>query len=305
MGLKMKNFSQALITTLTDRNAVAPSADLVTSINNAKSHARALDALFGSVAFNPVAKKLLASLTITDAKQNREDFVAVKVAVKIINTANGLAKGEKSLLDPYSRTIIENLIRLQSVTNKSALVSLSNAIVFTDDDQKQKLTNKYNCSAGTAGTQASSTRMMLRSLDICEVLKSKRGDTLTLKDNARAQLLVELFNGKAKALPLEPVKAEKAPTTAAKAKAPTTAAKVAPVAKAPTTGKAAAKVAPIKEAPKAAVKEPAKVAAKAPVKAAVKPAAAKKVEAAKPVAAKPAKPAKETVKPAAKKPAKK
>lgn len=274
----MKNFSTALISTLEARQAVAPSADLVTSINNARSHSRALDALFGSVAFAPVAKKLLTSLSITDAKQDRENFVAVKVVVKVINTANGLAKGEKALLDPYSRTIIENLIKLQSVTNKSALVSLSNAIVFTDDDQKQKLTNKYNCSAGTAGTQASSTRMMLRSLDMCEVLKSKRGDTLTLKDNARAAQLVELFGGKAKALELAPVKAEKAPTTA-KAKAPTTAPKAAPVAKAPTT-------------------------AKAPAKAAVKPVAAKAAEKAKPVAAKPAKAPKAAVKPVAAKPAK-
>lgn len=273
MGLKMKNFSTALITTLEARQAAAPSADLVTSINNARSHARALDALFGSVAFAPVAKKLLTSLSITDAKQNREDFVAVKVVVKVINTANGLAKGEKTLLDPYSRTIIENLIKLQSVTNKSALVSLSNAIVFTDDDQKQKLTNKYNCSAGTAGTQASSTRMMLRSLDICEVLKSKRGDTLTLKDNARAAQLVELFGGKAKALELAPV-----------AKAPTTA-KAAPVAKAPTTAKAAVKPAAAKKAEKAAPVAP--KAATAP-KAAVKP-AAKKPAAKKPAAAKPAK----------------
>lgn len=286
MGLKMKNFAQALVTTLEARNAVAPSADLVTSINNARSHSRALDALFGAAAFSGIAKRLLTSLSITDAKQNREDFVAVKVAVKIINTANGLAKGEKSLLDPYSKTIIENLIKLQSVTNKSALVSLSNAIVFTDDDQKQKLTNKYNCSAGTAGTQASSTRMMLRSLDICEVLKSKRGDTLTLKDNDRARLLIELFNGKAKALPLAPVKAEKAPTTAPVKAAPTTA-----KAKAPTT------------AAKPAVKAP----VKAPVKAAVKPTAKKATEKAAPVAAKPAKPAKAAVKApvAAKKPAKK
>lgn len=291
MGLKMKNFAQALITTLTERNEVAPSADLVTSINNAKSHQRALDALFGSVAFNGIAKKLLTSLSITDAKQNREDFVAVKVAVKIINTANGLAKGEKALLDPYSRTIIENLIKLQSVTNKSALVSLSHAIVFTDDDQKQKLTNKYNCSAGTAGTQASSTRMMLRSLDICEVLKSKRGDTLTLKDNERARMLVELFGGKAKALPLEPVKA-------------------APVAKAPTTAKAAPTTAkaPVKAAAAKPAKEAPKAAAKAPAKVAAKPAAAKAPTTAKPVAAKPAKPAKvaekapakATTKPAAK-----
>lgn len=262
----MKNFAQALTTVLEARNAEKPSNDLVTAINNTKSHARPLDQLFGQKAFAPIAKQLLNSLSIVSPENgNRENFVAVKVAVKIINTANGLAKGEKNLLDPYSKTIIENLVSLhsndQGVSNKSALVALSNAITYTEDDQKQKLTSKYGCSAGTAGTQASSTRMMLRSLDICEVLKSKRGDTLTLKDNERAQMLVALFTGKPVALKEEP----------------------APVVKKTTAKKAAAapkaETAPVTEAPKAAAK-----------KAAAKKTATPKAEKAAPVAdAKPAK----------------
>lgn len=277
----MKNFSNALIDTLNTRNGVAPSADLVTSINNAKSHARALDALFGSKTFDPIAKKLLSSLSITDAKQNREDFIAVKVVVKIIAAANALAKGSVSLLDPYSKTIIENLIKLQGLSNKSAMVSLSRAIVYTDDDQKANLVSKYACSAGTAGTQSSSTRMMLRNLDICEVEKSRRGDVMTMKTNERTAAMIELFTGKKVNMVTEtPVKA--APAAKA-APAPVAAAPAAPVkAKAVAKKPAAAKAATAKPAAK-------KPADKAPVKAdaakpAAKPAAKAKAPAKKPAA---------------------
>lgn len=220
----MKNFSNALIDTLTARNEVAPSADLTTSINNARSHSKALDQLFGTKAFDPIAKKMLASLSIVSPKDNREDFIAVKVVVKVISAANALAKGSTDLLDPYSRTIIQNLIKLQGVTNKSALVSLSRAIVYTDDDQKANLVAKYNCSAGTAGTQASSTRMMLRTLDIAEVTKNQRGDVMTIKANDRAQAMIELFLGKAapvaapKKEAAKPAKKEAAPVAAKPAK---------------------------------------------------------------------------------------
>lgn len=251
----MKNFSTALLDTLTARQDAAPSNDLVTSINNTKSHARALDALFGQKAFDPIAKRLLTSLSIVSPKDNREDFVAVKVVVKVIAAANAIAKGSVALLDPYSRTIIENLIKLQSVSNKSALVSLSRAVVYTDDDQKAHLVAKWDCSAGTAGTQASSTRMMLKNLDICEVVKGARGDMMVIKTNDRAAALVELFTGKKVSIVPE--------------------VKTAPVAKAPTAP--ATKPAAAKKPAKAADK-PVKAAADKPAtKPAVKkPAAAKK-----------------------------
>ena len=240
----MKNFSAQLIETLTARNEAKASADLVTSINNAKTHSKALDQLFGTKAFDPISKKLLASLSIASPDQNREDFIAVKVAVKIISTANAIAQGDKQLLDPYSRTILENLAKLQQLSNKGALVSLSKAIVYTDDEQKANLTSRYQCSAGTAGTQASSTRMMLRALDVCEVLKSKRGDSITVKANERAEALLAMITGKAAPAPAvvaeeKPVKAAAAPKKAAAAK-PATAAKK-PAAKTTAAKPAAAK----------------------------------------------------------------
>lgn len=199
----MKNFSNALIDTLTARASAAPSNDLTTSINNAKTHAKALDTLFGQKEFAPVAKKLLSSLAIVSASDNRDEFIAVKVVVKIVNTARALATNQvRGVIDPYTQNILENLANLrdEGLHNKSCMVGLSKSIEWVEEDQKQKLKARYGCSVGTAGTQTSSTRMMLRALDVCEVLKGKRGDTIMIKNNERSEMLFNLIKGEGKAL---------------------------------------------------------------------------------------------------------
>ena len=189
----MKNFTDAFVTALTARNEVKPSKDIDLAINNAKRAHAALDQTFSTRAFDQVAKRLLSNVAIAQASDDKEKFVAVKVLVKIVNAVAGIGRNMKSNFDPYSRVIIENLISLQQIDNKSALVSLSRDIEYGELEQVQHLVSRYRCSANTAGTQASSTRMMLRALDICDVQKGKRGDVITLKDNDRARALVALF----------------------------------------------------------------------------------------------------------------
>lgn len=189
----MKNFTTALTTALTARNAVAPSKDIQLALNNAKRFEKALDGLFGKKAFHAIAEKLLKRVEIANKAQNANDFIAVKVLVKIVSTSVAIAQKNTSTLDPYSETIIKNLIALQQVNNKTALVSLSRSIEYTEADQQQAIKTRYNCSAGTASTQASSTRMMLEALDICDVQKGKKGDVISFKENDRAKMLVALF----------------------------------------------------------------------------------------------------------------
>lgn len=189
----MKNFTTALTTALTARNAVAPSKDIQLALNNAKRFEKALDGLFGKKAFHAIAEKLIKRVEIANKAQNANDFIAVKVLVKIVATSVAISQKNTSTLDPYSETIIKNLIALQQINNKTALVSLSRSIEYTDEDQQVALKARYNCSAGTASTQASSTRMMLEALDICEVQKAKKGDVISFKDNDRAKMLVALF----------------------------------------------------------------------------------------------------------------
>lgn len=189
----MKNFTTALTTALTNRNAVAPSKDIQLALNNAKRFEKALDSLFGKAAFDKIAKKLIARCEIAEKAGNANEFIAVKVLVKIVSASVAIAQKNTSVLDPYSETIIKNLIALQQVNNKTALVSLSRSIEYTEADQQQAIKTRYNCSAGTASTQASSTRMMLEALDICDVQKGKKGDVISFKENDRAKMLVALF----------------------------------------------------------------------------------------------------------------
>lgn len=191
--MTMKNFAQAFVAALETRQAAVPSKDTVTAINNAKRHDKALDQLFGSKVFDPIAKRLIAHASIADKSQDKDAFIAVKVLVKIVSASVALATNNTQAFDPYSRTLIQNLIAAQKLGNKDALVSLSKSIQYSETDQQTALVAHYNCSANTAGTQASSTRMMLRALEICEVGKGVRNDAMTLLDNKRAAALVALF----------------------------------------------------------------------------------------------------------------
>lgn len=189
----MKNFTTAFVATLTNRNAVAPSKDIVTAANNAKRYERALDSVMSSPAFAGVAEKILARVAIANRNENRDDFIAVKVLVKIVSTIAAIGQKNHALLDPYSNTILKNLIGLQKVNNKDCLVSLSRGYEYSEQDTISHLISRYSCSAGTASTQMSSTRMTLEALDICEIIKRKQQDVIAFKDNARSYELKRIY----------------------------------------------------------------------------------------------------------------
>ena len=185
--------AQVLADILTARNAEVSSKDTELAISNLLRNAKAVDIALSLDGFKETAKALARDFAIADKKQNRDAFIAVKVGVKVVAGLCAIGKSMKAELDPYSRTIIENLVKLNGISNKDALVSLSRSVEYDETEQVAHLVARYNCSVTTAGTQASSTRMMLRALDICEVNKGKRGDIITLKDNDRARAMVALF----------------------------------------------------------------------------------------------------------------
>ena len=189
----MKNFTTAFTTALIARNAVAPSKDIITAINNAKRYEKALDDVFASTAFTPVAANLLKRVAIADRNQDRDGFIAVKVLVKIVSTCVAIAQKNNALIDPYSDTIIKNLIGLQQINNRDCLVSLSRSQSYSEQDATKALISRYNCSAGTASTQMSSTRMTLEVLDICEIIKRKQNDAIQFKDNDRATAMKRVY----------------------------------------------------------------------------------------------------------------
>lgn len=186
-------FSTRFVEVLMLRNAEQFSADTVHAINGIKSGQKAIDLAMSKPEFKEVQSTLLKNARIADSKQDKQNFIAVKVLVKIVKALEGIGQGLSSQLDPYTRTIAENLIALNGISNKSCLVSLSRSVEYSELEQQAALVKRYNCSANTAGTQASSTRMMLKHLDICNVVKGKNGDVITLQENERAKTFCTLF----------------------------------------------------------------------------------------------------------------
>lgn len=194
--MSRSTFTVKFVEALQSRNAEQFSKDTETALNNATRSAVALDLVMGQPAFAEIARKLIKGARQAHAQDDKLSFIAVKVLVKIVSCLSGIGQGRVAELDPYSRTIVANVMHANGLSNKAALVSLSKSIEFDETDQVYALRNKYNCSANTAGTQASSTRMMLKYLGIAEVQKGKRGDVITMLDNDRARALLSLFGDK-------------------------------------------------------------------------------------------------------------
>lgn len=188
-----KSFTVKFVAALTARNAEQPSRDTDNAISILTTGEKAIELAMSRPEFAEVAKNLIKGARYARASDDKGAFIAVKVLVKIAHALEAIGNGMSSTLDPYSRVITENLLSLNGISNKSALVSLSKSIEYDALDQEQALKTRYNCSVGTASTQASSSRMMLKYLDICAVSKGKRADVITLLDNDRARTYAALF----------------------------------------------------------------------------------------------------------------
>lgn len=156
------------------------------------SFARQIDTTVsrGFLTFEQI-EKIAHDLSITD--KSHTDFIGLKVITKIRQALNALANDRKSFFDGYTNSILSNLTRLQELTNKSALVSLSRSVEYSETDQIADIKRAIDCSPSTASTQASSSRMMLRALGVCNVAKRKNGDVITYAENATANAVRVMY----------------------------------------------------------------------------------------------------------------
>lgn len=139
-------------------------------------------------------EKLAEKIALSPSSENKDNFVAVYALQKIRKALFAFAAttSNKSFFDGYSKSIITNLVRLQTLTGKSTRAALC-AIEYDELDQVQDIKRLMNCAESTANTQASSTRMMLHYLDVCNVVKRGKGDALSFKDSKASARMQELF----------------------------------------------------------------------------------------------------------------
>lgn len=134
---------------------------------------------------------LAKQYAISDARSH--DYIAIYAAQKIRKAVFALACGMTSVFDGYTVAILRNLIKLQALSNRGSQISLSNKVVFSEDMQTEAVRSFKMCEPSTASTQASSTRQMLRFMNICNVVKGRKDDSITLTESNAAKKVQTLF----------------------------------------------------------------------------------------------------------------
>lgn len=129
--------------------------------------------------------------------EDKDRFLAVYALQKVRKAIYALANDTKSAFDGYTNSILYNMANLQAINNKEARMSLCKAIEYTELEQVQGIRRLLNCSEGTASTQASSTRMMLRALGVGNVVKRKAGDSISFTESKAAQGVLAMYATKA------------------------------------------------------------------------------------------------------------
>lgn len=140
----------------------------------------------------PDALLTLAS-AIKTGQKGSDNYVALKVITKIRDCIYALATKQKSQLDPYTNSLLFNLTKNQELTNKSGLMCLTKTVVYSETDQVHHIRALLDVSENTATTQLSSSRQMLRFLDVCNVIKAKKNDSISFKDNQQAHALIAFY----------------------------------------------------------------------------------------------------------------
>ena len=192
-----KNAQETLIAALDARIAAADNANQAKNLKTERDMFAAENMIAVLTKVNELQVDLpaLAAQIAVTKTQDKHAFVAVYALQKVRKMIVSLGQGIKNV-DGYSNSIITNLVSLQSLANKSARMSICKAIEYDEIEMTQTIKRLHNCSESTASTQASSTRMMLKVLNIANVQKGKNGDVLTLADTPVAAAVVDMFTVK-------------------------------------------------------------------------------------------------------------
>jgi hypothetical protein len=150
-----------------------------------ESFARSLAMLNGALDIDGLCK------VIPNAEGRGANYVQAKTVEKVVKMVHAFALRDLSKLDPYQQQVVFNaLYNGDALSIRAAQASLSKRVACEGLSETIKSRGSYT--AGTATSQASQVRDVLRVLGIAEVNKGKRDDVLRINET-RAQVLREVF----------------------------------------------------------------------------------------------------------------
>lgn len=140
--------------------------------------------------FAPLSENLLNT---DKADCDATSYVAIYALQKVRKALAALGSNIALSFDDYTIAIVSNLTRLQTLSTMNAQRTIARSIEFDELEQQVSIKNRMNCKPSTASTQASSTREMLRILDVCIVHKKHKNDSISFQDNGQAKAVQAMF----------------------------------------------------------------------------------------------------------------
>ena len=175
----------ARVATYTEANAKPPVewARIEKAIND-ESFVKSLSMLNGALDIDA----LCANVRSTTKGPN---YVQAKTVEKTVRMVHAFALRDLSKLDNYQAQVIGvSLFNGGALSLTGAQASLSRRVAY--DQGREQIKSRAGYTVGTASSQASQVREVLRVLGLAVVNKGKRDDTFTVNE-ARAQVLREVF----------------------------------------------------------------------------------------------------------------
>lgn len=180
----------AIFSAIAARDTVTPSRD--NAIAQKMMIAREKSIKSGMIKISNEQAQAIANNQSVTHKAS-DSFIAVKVNVKIMSTLSAIGSKLVSELDSYTATIVANALHNDGIIfAKSALVCLSKDIEYTELESAQVIKARMRVAASTADTQRSSTRQMLKALDLAIIHKRVKSDNIELTAKGK-ELFAALF----------------------------------------------------------------------------------------------------------------
>ena len=136
---------------------------------------------------------IIKALENENQKIASAEYLAIYALQKITKAIFAITANSSRDFDSYSPSILRNLVKLQKLDNDSMRACLNEALARDARVRGCAVTAHKSVAASTASTQASSTREMLRYLNICTVRKNAHNDVTVFADNKLADKVKTLF----------------------------------------------------------------------------------------------------------------
>lgn len=126
--------------------------------------------------------------------KGKDGYLASKAITKCRKLMQAIAQNNCMKIDPYTRSIMRNLIEFKELRHYELELCLCPYIENTDGLEAVKKVKAYHSTGmNTAPTQTCSTKAMLQMFNICDLVKGEKHGLVSFTSEEITSMVIEMF----------------------------------------------------------------------------------------------------------------